>query len=271
MLWIEAVRTLSAELNEPFALEFVWRHKYNLDKLAWLNLMREKIGESDLKLLTVLSARLKEDEPPQYLVGWAEFCDLRLKVDQRVLIPRPETEELVALILKENKKEKLHVLDIGTGSGAIALALAKARKEWQVTASDLSESALELASENAKEHGLLVEFVESDVMDQFTDEKFDLIVSNPPYIAFDETYEMDKSVIKYEPDSALFAAHQGYAIYEKIARQAGAHLNPGGKLYFEIGYKQGPFLQQLFQAHFTDRTVSIHQDVFGKDRMISVS
>ena len=200
MLWIEAVRTLSADLEDPFELEFVWRNLHELNKLSWLNLMREKITDQELKLLTEVSKRLHQNEPPQYIVGWAEFRDLKLKVDERVLIPRPETEELVEMILAENEKDSLKILDIGTGSGAIAISLAQARENWSVKASDISKEALTLAAENAEINQANLEFIQSDVLDKITD-SFDIIVSNPPYIAFDETYEMDNSVIKYEPDS----------------------------------------------------------------------
>ena len=268
-LWIEAVRTLSADLEEPFELEFIWRNLHELNKLSWLNLMREKITDQELNLLTELSERLIKNEPPQYIVGWAEFYELKFKVDERVLIPRPETEELVEMILTENNNDSLKILDIGTGSGAIAISLAKARQNWSVKASDISQNALELAAENAKMNHVNLEFIQSDVMDELTD-RLDIIVSNPPYIAFDETYEMDDSVIKYEPDLALFAKNQGLAIYQKIADQAVNHLIDDGKIYLEIGYKQGKAVQAIFQEKFTDRLVSIHQDIFGKDRMISV-
>lgn len=269
MLWIEAVRTLSADLEDPFELEFVWRNLHELDKLSWLNLMREKITDQELKLLTEVSERLHQNEPPQYIVGWAEFRDLKLKVDERVLIPRPETEELVEMILAENENDSLKILDIGTGSGAIAISLAQVRENWSVKASDISKEALTLAAENAEINQANLEFIQSDVLDKITD-SFDIIVSNPPYIAFDETYEMDNSVIKYEPDLALFAKNQGLAIYQKIANQAVNHLTDNGKIYLEIGYKQGQAVQAIFQEKFTDKLVSIHQDIFGKDRMISV-
>ncbi|RZI48705.1 peptide chain release factor N(5)-glutamine methyltransferase [Lactococcus kimchii] len=269
-IWAQAVHELSAQLSEPFELEFVWRNLNELNKLAWLNLLREKITDADLAALTEISERLKRHEPPQYIVGWAEFCDVRLGVDSRVLIPRPETEELVDLILAENKKADLRVLDIGTGSGAIAISLAKARQNWKVMASDLSQGALDLAAENAASQQVNLHFIKSDVLENI-DEEFDVIVSNPPYIAHDETYEMDESVIKYEPDSALFADNQGLAIYEKIAQEAPEHLSSSGKIYLEIGYKQGRAVQAIFQESFPTKSVQIHQDIFGKDRMISVT
>lgn len=269
MLWIEAVRELSADLPETFALEFVCRDLHELSKLDWLNLQREEISDESLKQLTEIAVRLKNNEPPQYIVGWAEFFDLKFKVDSRVLIPRPETEELVRMILSENPDEKLKVLDIGTGSGAIATSLAKNRPNWQVTASDISADALDLATDNATDNAVSVDFVQSDVLEQLT-EQFDLIVSNPPYIARTDSDEVDASVKKFEPDNALFAANDGLAIYEKIAEQAPQRLTENGKIYLEIGYKQGQSVSQLFQKAFPEKTVSVHQDSFGKDRMVSV-
>lgn len=270
MLWIEAVRQLSQDLEEPFALEFVWRNLHELTKLQWLNLQREAISDTDLAVLTSVAQRLKNNEPPQYIVGWAEFCDLKLAVDERVLIPRPETEELVQMILAENEQGRRTVLDIGTGSGAIALALAEKRKEWEITASDVSEKALELAQLNAKRHQISLNFILSDVFENIQGQH-DIIVSNPPYIAFDETYEMDQSVIRFEPDSALFAENQGLAIYQNIAEAAHQFLKPQGKIYLEIGYKQGPAVKNLFEKAFPTKKVRVHRDIFEKDRMISVT
>lgn len=270
MLWIEAVRQLSQDLEEPFALEFVWRNLHEITKLQWLNLQRETISDTDLAALTSVAQRLKNNEPPQYIVGWAEFCDLKLAVDERVLIPRPETEELVQMILAENEQGRRTVLDIGTGSGAIALALAEKRKEWEITASDVSEKALELAQLNAKTYLLSLNFILSDVFENISGQ-YDIIVSNPPYIAFDETYEMDQSVIRFEPESALFAEKQGLAIYQKIAEAAHQFLKPQGKIYLEIGYKQGQAVKDLFEKAFPAKKVCVHRDIFEKDRMISVT
>lgn len=270
MLWIKAVRQLSQDLEESFALEFVWRNLHELTKLQWLNLQREAISDTDLAALTSVAQRLKNNEPPQYIVGWAEFCDLKLAVDERVLIPRPETEELVQMILDENEQDRRTVLDIGTGSGAIALALAEKRKEWEITASDVSEKALELAQLNAKRHQISLNFILSDVFENIQGQ-YDIIVSNPPYIAFDETYEMDQSVIRFEPDSALFAEKQGLAIYQNIAEAAHQFLKPQGKIYLEIGYKQGPAVKDLFEKAFPTKKVRVHRDIFEKDRMISVT
>jgi release factor glutamine methyltransferase len=202
-------------------------------------------------------------------VGWEEFCGLHFQVDKRVLIPRPETQELVRLILLENGMTPQNILDIGTGSGAIAISLAKCRKNWKITGSDLSDGAIEVARLNAVRNAVSVKFVKSDVLENISGE-FDIIVSNPPYIAFDEENEMDESVKMYEPKSALFAEHSGLAIYEKIAEQAREHLTEKGRIYLEIGYKQGKTVSQLMKRAFPQKQVKVHQDSFGRERIVSV-
>ncbi|MQW22385.1 MULTISPECIES: peptide chain release factor N(5)-glutamine methyltransferase [unclassified Lactococcus] len=269
-LWITVVKQLSSELTEPFELEFVWRNTRNLSKLDWLNLMREEISAEDLSELTAICEQLKQHVPPQYLVGWAEFCDLKFKVNENVLIPRQETEELVCLILENTSAEKLNILDVGTGSGAIAISLAHTRPNWSVTASDLSEAALAVASENAKANQVKIECILSDVLSALTGRKFDLIVSNPPYIDWADQDEVDVSVMTYEPKSALFAENRGLAIYERLAKEAPQALTENGQIYLEIGYKQGQAVKSLFEHAFPDKEVMLHQDFFGKDRMVSV-
>ena len=223
----------------------------------------------DQALLDFIFEQLKQHVPAQYIIGSAEFCGHVFTVDKRVLIPRPETEELVSLILEENDGDTLQVLDIGTGSGAIAISLALARPSWQIQASDVSEEALELAQENANQLEAVVDFKTSDVLDQI-EGPYDLIVSNPPYISRDDVDEVGANVLASEPHLALFADRDGYAIYEKIARQAPSVLTPDGKIYLEIGYKQGAKVKELFQEVFPDKQVRVLKDQFGQDRMVVV-
>ena len=159
---------------------------------------------------------------------------MQLKVDERVLIPRPETEELVELILAENPDTNLSVLDIGTGSGAIALALSKNRPAWSVTAADISQDALDLASENSKNQKFNILFKKSDCFAEIS-EKYDIIVSNPPYISRQDESEVGLNVLHSEPHLALFADEDGLAIYSRIAEDAKDYLKDGGKIYLEIG------------------------------------
>lgn len=229
--------------------------------------LRQAVTAADEALFHRIFEQLSQQIPPQYITGKAYFGELELAVDDRVLIPRPETEELVDLILRENSGADLRVLDIGTGSGAIALSLKKARPEWEVTASDISSDALSLARENAQANQLEVTFVQSDVFSAIEGE-FDIIVSNPPYISYDDKDEVGGNVLASEPHLALFADEDGYAIYRQIIEQASSYLTTKGKLYFEIGYKQGNGLTSLINKAFPEARVRVLKDMFGKDRMV---
>lgn len=255
--------------EEKEGLAYVFNEWKNWSRLDFILHQPREIPEADLRQLDRITKLLKQHLPAQYIAKKAYFADLTLTVDERVLIPRPETEELVNLILEENPDEPLTVLDIGTGSGAIALALAKARAGWQVSASDVSREALLLAQDNAKANQVTVNFLHSDVFSQISD-KYDIIVSNPPYIAFKDKDEVGRNVLLHEPHLALFADNDGLAVYQRIAEGAGKHLTAGGKIYLEIGYKQGYPVSQLFQQHFPDKRVRLLQDMFGKDRMVVI-
>ena len=188
------------------------------------------------------------------------------------LIPRPETEELVEKCLKLTQKQAnqaLKVVDVGTGTGAIAISLKDKRPTWQVSAVDLSSAALEVAQENAQQIGVALEFILSDCLDEVVG-PIDVLISNPPYISKDEYELMDVSVREFEPKMALFAENNGLAIYEKLAKQAQSKLAKDGKIFLEIGFMQGSAVKELFRAAFPKKQVSIHQDLFGNDRMIVV-
>ncbi|MCU9533222.1 peptide chain release factor N(5)-glutamine methyltransferase [Streptococcus sp. CSL10205-OR2] len=255
---------------EKEALEYVFLVKKNWSKTDFILKQNESVPQKDYQLLLEITNQLKGHYPAQYLVGEVDFYDTCLQVDERVLIPRPETEELVDLILKENLENDLSVLDIGTGSGAIAIALAKKKPSWSVSASDISQEALVLAKENAKQNRVKINFYLSNVFDAI-DEKFDIIISNPPYIANSDSDEVDKNVILYEPHNALFADNNGLAIYEQIANESKNHLKQNGKIYLEIGYKQGELVKELFQASFPNKTTCILKDAFGLDRMVVIA
>ncbi|MCM0582572.1 peptide chain release factor N(5)-glutamine methyltransferase [Weissella diestrammenae] len=224
--------------------------------------------EKRLRFMVAVRA-IKGGVPVQYALGHAPFYGREFNVDRRVLIPRPETEELVDWVLKDQATTDLKVLDIGTGSGAIAVTLASERPNWQVLASDISKDALAVAEMNAKQFSASVTFLASDLFDQING-TFDVIVSNPPYISEQERAVMDESVLGFEPDLALFADDNGLAIYKRLLIELLAHLNPKGSAYFEIGYLQGPTLLALFGA-LPGVTVALRQDMSGHDRMLKVS
>lgn len=260
-------KELGAVGEEPEALSFVYRGLKHWDLTQFVLHLRQEVSEEDEKLLSSIFHQLKAHKPAQYILGFEDFHGLRFQVDERVLIPRPETEELVELILAENPKTELKVLDIGTGSGAIAVSLKESCPLWQVTASDLSVDALELARENAKLNQVDISFIQSDVFEVISD-SFDIIVSNPPYISENDKNEVGLNVLDSEPKMALFADEDGLAIYRQIIERAAKHLSPQGKLYFEIGYKQGSDLKKLLSLHFPDKCVRVLKDQFGQDRMV---
>ncbi|MFR9451590.1 peptide chain release factor N(5)-glutamine methyltransferase, partial [Streptococcus pneumoniae] len=154
-------------------------------------------------------------------------------------------------------------------SGAIALALAKNRPDWSVTAADVSQEALDLASENAKNQNLQIFFKKSDCFTEIS-EKYDIIVSNPPYISREDESEVGLNVLYSEPHLALFADEDGLAIYRRIAEDAKDYLKDGGKIYLEIGYKQGQSVPELFRKHLPEKKVRTLKDQFGQDRMVVV-
>ncbi|MGA4765700.1 peptide chain release factor N(5)-glutamine methyltransferase [Streptococcus infantarius] len=271
MNYVETISQLEKNLQEigedPENLTYVFRELKSWSLLDFILHQNREVTESDQKILESIMAQLEDHRSPQYITGKAYFRDLELAVDERVLIPRPETEELVDLVLKENSKADLRVLDIGTGSGAIAISLKSARPDWQVTASDISQGALQLAEENSKLNQVSLDFVESDVFGQITG-TFDVIISNPPYIAYGDKDEVGMNVLASEPHLALFADEDGFAIYRQIIEGAGEHLSENGKLYFEIGYKQGDGLRALLSKHFPQKRVRVLEDIFGKDRKV---
>ena len=212
-------------------------------------------------------ARLKRHEPLQYVVGSARFHGLRFKVTPAVLIPRPETEQLVDLIIDENPDADLKVLDMGTGSGCIAIALARALKFAQVDALDVSRDALAVARQNAallKTPG--VRFFESDMLASQPSACYDIIVSNPPYICWSERESMDRNVKDFEPGQALFVPDSDPLLYYKaIAHYASQSLEHGGKLYLEINQRFGNEVKHLLESCGLD-DVRIIEDSFGHVR-----
>ena len=255
--------------EEAESLSFVYRALNKLSFTDFVLKLQAEVSQEDRDQLKAIHEQLLAHKPAQYIIGSSDFHGLTLKVDERVLIPRPETEELVELILSENLEGSLSVLDIGTGSGAIALALASSRPDWQITASDLSGDALALAAENAQSCNLNLAFVQSDCF-QVISGNFDIIVSNPPYISEADRDEVGLNVLTSEPHMALFAEEDGYAVYRKIAEQAEDYLTEKGKIYLEIGYKQGDGVRELFKKSFPQKRIRVLKDQFGKDRMVEV-
>lgn len=258
---------LEAIGEEKEALTFAFKElkKWSLTDFAFHQ--AKEVSSEDQLLLATIFDHLSKHQPVQHYLGYSYFKDLTLSVSPDVLIPRPETEELVDLILAQHPAQSLSVLDIGTGSGAIALALKANRPDWQITALDISKAALEIASDNGEKLGLKIRWLQSDLFSQVSDE-FDIIVSNPPYISKEDQDEVGKNVLSHEPHLALFADKQGYAIYEQIILEADRFLKDKGTLYFEIGYKQGQRVKEMLEKAFPKSQVVLLKDSFGKDRMV---
>ena len=255
--------------EEAESLSFVYISLKELSFTDFVFALQQEVTNEDYKFVEDIFIKLASHIPAQYIIGHAEFFGMQLKVDERVLIPRPETEELVELILSENPEKNLKVIDIGTGSGAIALALAKNRPDWSVTAADISQDALEVATENAKRQDLDLTFIRTDCFSEISS-KYDIIVSNPPYISRSDEVEVGLNVLHSEPHLALFADEDGLAIYRRIAEDSKDYLNDGGKIYLEIGYKQGQSVPALFMENLPEKRVRTLKDQFGQDRMVVI-
>ena len=229
-----------------------------------------ELSPENRQLLLGMLHRLQNSEPLQYVLGETEFFGLPFLVNSAVLIPRPETEELVELIIRENADKPCSILDIGTGSGCIAIALAAKLPNAQVEAWDISESALEVARENAIRNNQSVLFKRVDVLsNDFEQNSFDVIVSNPPYICESESKEMHTNVLDFEPHNALFVPDSDPLIfYRRIAELAQKMLNTAGRIYFEINAAYGKETADLLREKgFSE--VKIVKDIFGKNRIVT--
>ena len=228
-----------------------------------------EIEDAIIKQIHSAVAELQKQKPIQYVLGETEFCGLKFKVNPSVLIPRQETEELVMWILAENPKAD-NILDLCTGSGCIAIALSKNLKKTSLTGIDISRDALEVAKENAVSNQVDIDFICIDVLQEnfSLNKKFDVIVSNPPYVREMEKQQMHVRVLNYEPHLALFVDDGNpLQFYKAIARIGTTHLTDNGKLYLEINEAYGKETADLLlQYNYAD--IVLKKDIHGKDRMV---
>lgn len=230
-----------------------------------------------LKQWKSIVADLKKQKPIQYILGETEFYGLPFLVNENVLIPRPETEELVKLIISNEGKEKrekgkVRILDIGTGSGCIPISLKKNLPNAEVCAIDVSEKALATAQKNAELNNVEVNFILKNILEtENLESQFDIIVSNPPYVRNLEKAEINPNVLEFEPHLALFVEdHDALLFYRKITELALKNLNPNGQLYFEINQYLGKETVTLIES-YGFKNVELIKDIYGNDRMISAS
>lgn len=273
---VESFDEREAENLFKFALEDYFKKRY-------FEIKDYSLNDDEIEELNYIYEKISNHYPIQYIFNSTHFYGSDFYVDGNVLIPRPETEELVHLILSENKQERLSVLDIGTGSGCIAVSLKKHRKMWNVYAIDNSENALEVAKINALKNHTEIEFFNHDIIQSpafSVDTRLymetedaqplmlDIIVSNPPYIPLKEKEKMSVSTIQFEPHSALFVEDTDPLLfYDKIADFAIEHLTKHGRLYFELNEFNAQSVKELLCSKGF-HPVTIYKDLAGKDRML---
>jgi release factor glutamine methyltransferase len=270
------IKELSSLYNEGEAESFFYiilENKNNLKRLDLALNIDLEFSDVEIEVWNTIFEKLKLEIPIQYILGTTSFFGLDFEVNENVLIPRPETEELVELIISNDlliqKSKNLKILDIGTGSGCIAISLAKYHPNAEVFAIDISEKALQIAQKNAEINEVKVVFIQKNILE--TDdllENFDIIVSNPPYVRNLEKHEIKKNVLDNEPHLALFVDDNDALIfYKKIALLAHKNLSQNGQLYFEINQYLGKETVDLLQK-MNFKKIELKKDIYGNDRMI---
>jgi release factor glutamine methyltransferase len=254
-------------------LSILFEHITGWDQINQVVNKDENLTQSHINALQNALKELKEGRPIQYITGKAWFMGNDFLVNENVLIPRPETEELVDWVTEYATiiDKPLQILDIGTGSGCIATSLKIALPNSMVAGLDISEDALVVAKENAKQLNAEISWMQENILDTtYLPHKFDVIVSNPPYIPFKENVNMQVQVKNFEPSIALFVTNEDPLIfYRTIARLGKQYLNSNGQLFFEMHYDQGKALLALFDE--MGYHAELRQDMFGKDRMLRAS
>ncbi len=258
---------------DPGAARIVMEYVTGKSGASLLADMRERLTTEEHSRYWDKIAELQNGKPVQYVTGTESFYGRSFIVNEHVLIPRPETEELVQGAMERCRhmfrdRDEISVADIGTGSGAIAITF---KKEWpraDVTATDISSAALSVAESNAAQQGAAVTFREGDLTAPISDTTWDVVLSNPPYIAHEEATLMSRTVLDFEPQQALFAEEDGLYCYRKLAENLPHLMNKPGLIGVEIGYAQGPAVHKLFADAFPEAFVEIVKDINGKDRIL---
>jgi release factor glutamine methyltransferase len=250
-LFHQRLHTIYDERELQNIILLAFHHVMGWDKMTFRQKQDSGLSESELLAFNFMVKRLQKHEPIQYIIGETEFYGLSFQVNSSVLIPRPETEELVELIINDFKEKSIRILDIGSGSGCIAIALKKHLPQATVVALDVSSKAIETAQNNALKNGVEIEFINIDVFseDILKLQSFDVIVSNPPYISVGEKNQMRSNVLDHEPHVALFVKHSPLEFYERICDLSKSLLLPNGKIYFELNEHYEQDYATLFQKY----------------------
>ncbi len=272
----EAINLLTDKLfviyDKPEAkniAKLLFRHLFKTDSLQLQLISRNIFPDDKATLLEKYTQELLTNKPVQYVLGETEFYGLTFKVNEHVLIPRPETEELVQWIMLENKNTNRAILDIGTGSGCIPITLKKYLTDLEVYALDVSVDALAVAKQNAILNNVVIQWIRMDILINTPSLKVDVLVSNPPYVLRSEQKTMQRNVLDFEPHLALFVEEDNALLfYDRIATIGTSILNPKGKIYFEINEKYGNEVKDLLaKSGFTN--IQLKKDMFERDRFIS--
>lgn len=259
--------------REGNAARLLLQHILQTNYSGLMMKMHDPLTEEQQQQYSAFIQEHIKGRPVQYITGVEEFYGRTFHVDESVLIPRPETEELIVGTIERMQKlfgenKQLKFADIGTGSGAIAITMKKECPKLDVTATDLSEAALATAAKNAEHLQADITFKFGDLTAPIADAKWDIVLSNPPYIAFDEMKEMSDVVVAHEPHSALFAEEDGLQLYRKLAENLPTLMNTPALIGLEIGYTQGEVVANFFKQNFPNARVSVVKDINKKDRIV---
>ena len=264
------LQTIYSASEASVIADWIFEHDVKITRADIIKSPNKEISNQTIEQLNHHLTELLQHKPVQYVLGEAWFYNIKLKVNKHVLIPRPETEELVKLGVDSWQLAAGNILDVGTGSGCIAIALKKNLHAATITAIDISENALSIAKENAAIQKTAIQFLQVDFLNEKnwqTFGMFDMIASNPPYIPADEKESLDKNVTGYEPHSALFVPdEQPLLFYEKMTAFGKEHLNNNGKILAEIHENFASAVLALFKTNY--HHAEIKKDIFGKDRMV---
>lgn len=263
--------------SSPLASELLLLHILGRDRTWLYTHSEDQIASADAEKYFAVIARRAAGEPTQYVLGKQEFWGLEFEVTPAVLIPRPETEHIIEVALERigsaRKNHKLRIADVGTGSGCIAIALAKEFPNAQILATDISPAALDVAKRNAARHRLAnrIKFAETDLLELSFHESrfFDLIASNPPYVAYSDAATLQREIREHEPEIALFGGPTGVEIYARLIEQAESRLVPAGTLVVELGYDSAERVRKMLDVRSAWKNIAITNDLAGIPRTLA--